>query len=299
MPMPDRLLASMGLRLGGGLYVFDAGEGAQIGLKRLKLGVRGLRVLALTHLHADHCLGLPGLLMMRAQMEAPGPVTVLGPPGLVRFIRCLQETVGFHTNFDIHCIEWTPESGDLAYRDEDLDILWRPLRHTAFCLGYRIEEHDRPGKFHPELAEASGVPAGPLRGRLQAGETVVTPAGRTVAPEAVMGPPRPGRRVAYVVDTRPTENAVWLCRDADIAFIEGMFLPEDGRHAEEKGHLTVVEAARTARDAGAQRAVWVHISPRYAAADLPALEEAGRTEFEASEAGRDFASYGVPYRDTK
>lgn len=297
MPMPQRLLTSVAVRLGGSLVIFDAGEGAQLGLKRLKLGVRGFRLLAVTHLHADHCLGLPGLMMMKAQMEDPEPLTLLGPPGLGDFVVCLRKTIGFFTNYEVRCIEWAPESGDLAYADEQFSIFWKPLVHTTFCLGYRMEERDRPGKFDRVLAEAMDIPAGPLRGRLQAGESVVLPSGRTVTPSEVLGPPRPGRRLAYVVDTRPTEAARWLCREADLAFIEGMFLPEDVRHAEEKGHLTVVEAARIAVGAGVARAVWVHISPRYAEGDLVRLEEAGHGHFMASEAGRDFASYRVAYQD--
>jgi len=296
MPMPHRLLTSLAVRLNGRIYLFDAGEGAQLGWKQVRLGLRGFKLLAVTHLHADHCLGIPGLMMLRAQIDDPSPLTILGPPGIELFIRQTRALLEFYTNYPVHFVEWSGDQPELAYQDDQVRIYWQPLQHTRFCLGYRLEELERPGKFNPDQARSLGIPRGPLWGRLQRGESITLNSGREISPDQVTGTVRRGRRIAYVVDTRTTKNIYRLCRDVDIAFMEGMFLPEDSEHAEAKGHLTVTEAARIAGRAGVDRAVLVHISPRYDAAQLDQLESAAKSRFEYVQIGRDFDSFGVPLK---
>ena len=116
MPMPYRLLTSLAVRLNGEIYLFDAGEGTQLGLKKTKIGIRRLNVLAVSHLHADHCLGIPGIMMLRAQIQDPEPLTIIGPPGLKRFIRQTHENLGFFLNFPVEFIEWSAEIGEAAYQ---------------------------------------------------------------------------------------------------------------------------------------------------------------------------------------
>ena len=294
MPMPYRLLTSLAVRLNGQVYVFDAGEAVQLGLKKARLGIRGLDVVAVSHLHADHCLGLPGLMMLRAQLNDPDPLTILGPPGIARFVSQVQESLGFYCGYPVHFREWSEDQGEVAYQDQQVRIYWQPLKHSCFCLGYRLEELERPGKFSPDRARALKVPRGPLWGMLQKGEWIHLDSGEKISPEQVLGPPRRGRSVAYVVDTRPCKGIYRLCQDVDIAFVEGMFLPEHSEHADAKGHLTVVDAARISRRAGAGRAILVHISPRYGEEDLPLLEAAARERFAQAEVGRDLEIYPVP-----
>lgn len=294
MPMPHRLLTSLAVRLNGQIYLFDAGEGTQLGWKQVRLGLRGLKLLAVTHLHADHCLGIPGLMMLKAQMDDPGPLTVLGPPGIEQFIRQTQALLEFYTNYPVHFVEWSSDRAGLAYQDDQVRIHWQPLQHTRFCLGYRLEEMERAGKFSPDQARSLGIPQGPLWGKLQRGESISLESGREISPEQVMGPARRGRQIAYVVDTRTTKNIYRLCREVDIAFMEGMFLPEHSEHAEAKGHLTVTEAARIAGRAGVGRAVLIHISPRYDDAQLDQLEAAAKSRFEHVQIGRDFDSFEIP-----
>lgn len=295
--MPHRLLTSLVMRLNGRAYLFDAGEGAQLGWKKSHIGVRGLDVMAVTHLHADHILGLPGLMMLKAQMENPGPLVIIGPPGIEDFVESNRRITDFHINYAVRFVEWTDGAPDLAYEDDQLRIFWRPLQHRRFCLGYRVEEHERPGRFDAEAAERLGIPRGPLWGKLQKGEKVIAEKGKEVSPRQVLGPPRRGRRLAFVVDTRPTKNIYYLCDKVDIAFIEGMFLPEDAEHAEAKGHMTVVEAARIAERAGAGRVILVHISPRYTNEDLSRLEAAAKERFPHAAMGRDLDIHSVPYPD--
>jgi ribonuclease Z len=142
-----------------------------------------------------------------------------------------------------------------------------------------------------------GVPKGPFWGRLQSGQRIVLADGREIKPDEVLGPARIGRHLAYVVDTRPTKTVYTLCRNVDIAFVEGMFLQEDQEHADAKGHLTVVEAARMAGRAGVRKAVLVHLSPRYGDDHLTLLEEQARGAFEKAMIGRDLDIYSVPYSE--
>ena len=298
--MPTRMLTSLAVRLNGRIYLFDAGEGTQINWKKGRIGVRGLDLIAVTHLHADHCLGIPGMIMLRAQMEDPSPLTILGPPGIGEFITQSQRTLEYQVNFPIHIVEWSSDSQGPAFSDGQARILWHPVKHTRFCLGYRFEELDRPGKFNPELALALGVPMGPLWGKLQRGESIKTHSENIVQPSQVLGPARRGRHVAFVVDTRPAPGIYSLCKKADLAFLEGMFLSEHAGHAEVKGHMTVRQAARIARRSEAARAVLVHISPRYENSELGKLEDEARKEFNAVTIGRDldFFEVGFPEKSS-
>ncbi len=297
MPMPYRFLTSLAVRHQGQLYLFDAGEGCQINLKKAKLGIKSLRLVAISHLHADHCLGLPGLLMLRAQVTDPGPLTILGPPGIGRFVSELRELLGFFINYPINFVEWHESGPEVAYEDELVRILWLPLEHSTLCLGYRFEERPRPGKFRPEAAQALGVPEGPMWGRLQRREKVVLESGIIIMPDQVTGPVRPGRHICYAVDTRPNGSLDKLCERADAAFLEGMFLPEDHEEAEEKMHMTVVEAAEVAAKAEARLAVLVHISPRYVEEDLEKLASAVVQKFGMVKIGQDLDRYSVPHRE--
>ena len=133
MPLPDRLLTSLAVRLNGRIYLFDAGEGTQLGWKRAQLALRGFKLLAVTHLHADHCLGVPGLLMLRAQMDDPEPFTILGPPGIRSFLEETRKGLGFYLNYPIHFIEWSETSESLAYEDDQVRMVDKPNRVAVLC----------------------------------------------------------------------------------------------------------------------------------------------------------------------
>ncbi len=297
MPMPYRSLTSVAVRLEGHIYLFDAGEGCQIDLKKTHLGIKPLRVMAISHLHGDHCLGVPGLLMMRAQVPDAGPLTILGPPGIERFVRQLHESLSFYLEYPFSFVEWRKDGPEVAYEDEAVRILWDPLKHTTLCLGYRLEEHPRPGKFNAGKARTLGVPQGPLWGKLQRGESVTSDQGATVSPDQVLGPPRSGRKMCYAVDTRPTQSLYKLCRDVDLAFLDGMFLLEHQEEAEAKGHMTADDAARVASRAGARRVVIIHISPRYTEDDMGRFAESAKARFEDADVGSDLQQFNIPYRD--
>jgi len=295
--MAFRGVTSLVVRHAGCNYLFDAGEGTQVALKKAKPGLKALRLIAVTHLHADHCLGIPGLLMLRAQMDAPGPLTIVGPPGIANFIHAVRQTIEFYINFEIQFIEWAPGATDLAYQDEHIDLSWAPLEHSIVCLGYRFTEHQRPGKFQPENARALNIPEGPLWSTLQQNAPIQLADGTSITPEQVLGLPRRGRIVSFVVDTRPTETIQTLCVNSDIAFIEGMFLNKLAPEAREKGHLTASEAARLTKQANVRRTVLVHFSPRYRNTELEALLTEARLENEQVEVGQELGKYEVPLPD--
>lgn len=270
MPMPGRPLTAVAVRTGGAVYLLDCGEGTQVPYKAQHVGMRALRMVALTHLHADHCLGLPGLLMLRSQMEDASPLTIVGPAGIERFTRNVIRDLACRITFRLDFVELDPRASPdtkapmpVAYRDDLVTLRWLPLRHSVFCVGYRVEEHERPGKFSIEAAQKLEIPPGPLFGRLQAGEAVTLPGGRTIEPTQVLGPPRCGRRVSFCTDTAPCKNLYRVLADVDLAFLEGMFLPEHAAEAAQKRHLAVNDSARIAGRSGARETILVHLSPRY------------------------------------
>jgi ribonuclease Z len=287
MPMPRRHLTSVAVRTGGVVYLFDCGEGTQVPYKAKHVGQRALRVVAITHLHADHCLGLPGMMMLRAQMDDPAPLVLVGPPGLGRFVGHVRGDLAIYINYPIEIHEWSPSAGERAYEDDLVRLSWRPVEHSVLCLGYRLEERERPGKFDADAADRLGVPWGPLRGELQGGRDVTLPGGRVVRAEEVVGRPRRGRRIAFVTDTAVTPAIEQLARDVDLAFIEGMFLPEHADEARDKKHLTAQQAAAAAQRAGAARLVLVHVSPRYERGDLEQMAEVAAAVHPAAEVGRE------------
>jgi ribonuclease Z len=295
--MPKRRLTAVAVRVAGRVYLFDCGEGTQIPYKELHLGQRALTLIAVTHLHADHCLGLPGMLMLRAQMPDPEPLTLIGPPGLGRFVDHVREDLALYINYEIRVFEWSPGGSTLAYQDEHLRVLWAPLDHSVLCLGYRIEEHDRPGRFDPEAARQLGVPEGPLWGALQRGETVQARDGTEVRPEQVLGPARRGVHLAFVTDTAPTTAMDPLLEEADLALVEAMFLSEHEAEAESKRHMTAAQAGRAAERARAAELLLVHLSPRYEARDEARFIEEARAHHPRARVARDSDVIEVLARD--
>jgi ribonuclease Z len=294
MPMPRRRLTSIAVRLEGRIYLLDCGEGTQVPYKEKHLGLRNLDVIATTHMHADHVLGLPGMLMLRAQMPDPGPLTLLGTMGLKRFVRNLRADLGMYINYPIRVVEWTKESGALAYEDDQVRIFWHRLDHTVPCVGYRIEERDLPGRFDLEAAQTLGVPRGPLWGRLQAGHPVQLENGAVVRPEQVLGKTRRGRHIAYATDTKLTPRLQPLLEESDLAFVESMFAPEEEEDAAAKKHMTVVQAASAASAARVDRLVLVHISPRYEQESVRRIAAVAEREHANAEVARDGRVYTLP-----
>ncbi len=295
--MPTRLTTSVLVRRQGRMMMFDAGEGIQLALKKGGLGIRALDAIAITHLHADHILGVPGILMFRAQNEDPGPLTIIGPPGVARFVNNTLEDLRYRINYDIDFVEWAPDRPSHAWSWNGVAVDWEPLEHSTFCLGYRLCEPARPGRFNEERARALGLNPGPAYSLLQSGTAVEAPGGRTVFPEDVMGPSRRGRIVAFCTDTRPCAGVEKLCKGADLAFVEGMFSLKHEKEAAEKKHMTAVQAATLARAASVDELRLVHISPRYSKDDERLLEDEARTIFPKAKVAKALQAYPVALPD--
>lgn len=293
VPSLDRNLPSVAVQRQGELFLFDCGEAAQIQYRRAGLGFAPLRAICITHLHGDHVTGLMGLLMSLGMADRTEPLALYGPPGLGDYVRWNRKALGTAFPYPIDLRE---EPGPAVFLETDAYRLTAaPLDHRGLCLGYRLEEHDRPGRFDLATARRLGVPEGPLFGRLQRGETVTLPDGRAVPPEAVLGPARPGAKLAYCTDTRPCSNAVELARGVDLLIYEGTFEAGMEREARRKGHSTVADAARIAGEAGARQLVITHLSPRYGSVE-PLLEQARRI-FPNTRIARDLSRFEVMHRE--
>ncbi|MGA2479433.1 MAG: MBL fold metallo-hydrolase, partial [Spirochaetia bacterium] len=199
MPLPGRGLTSVLLRREGDLFLFDCGEGTQIGLRRLNLRWKKITSIFISHTHADHVTGLPGILMLSSQVDRDEPLYVYGPPKIREFIDAMRRTLDMYINYEIVVRE--VEGGATIVQGEDYVIRTHTLVHTKPCLAYALEENMRPGIFFPDKAAALGVPRGPLWSQLQGGEPVNLPDGTVVRPEQVMGAERKGRKFCFATDT--------------------------------------------------------------------------------------------------
>jgi ribonuclease Z len=290
-PTAQRSPAAVVVRRGGERLLFDCGEGTQRQLQRSALGLPDLEEIFLTHYHADHFLGLPGMLKtfaLRGRDETP--LTVYGPRGLRELFKQLQPFVG-RLPFPVSLVELEP--GETVPHGE-YTIEPFAADHGVAALGYALVEPARPGRFDVAVADELGVPAGPARGRLQAGEAVELPDGRTVTPDDVLGEPRPGRRVVISGDTAPSPVVVQAAHGADLLVHEASFLAEEADRARETNHSTAAEAAQVARLAQVRLLALTHVSPRYVGSEL--AEEA-RAVFVDTVVPRDFDVIEVPFAE--
>ena len=279
------------------MLMFDAGEGIQLALKRGGVGIRALEVIAISHMHADHVLGLPGILMFRAQCDDPGPLTIVGPRGIKQFIQHTLEDLRYRINFEIKYVEYSKQSSNEAIAWNGCTLHWQPLQHSTFCLGYQIVEDTRPGKFNLEKAKSLGIPMGPLFGKLQAGETIALENGSVIEPSQVLGPSRRGRIVTFATDTAPCEGLKKISQNADLAFMEGMFTKAHSAEAAEKKHSTAASTAKIAAEGNVQQLVLVHISPRYTFDDEKILKAEARNYFKTAVVGRGLDTFEIPLPD--
>lgn len=273
-PTPDRGLACTCLVTDHGeIVMFDAGEGAQIAYTRAGLGWNKPMRLLVTHMHGDHCLGIPGLLLTMGMHGRTEPVEIAGPAGITEYVRANARVLRLGLPFELTVREVGEGRNVAAGRGYAVHAC--RADHTVPALSYLFAEDDRPGTFFPGRAEGLGVPKGPLWNRLQRGHSVQGKGGRTVRPEDVLGTGRAGRTVGYSGDTRPARRLVEFFRSVDCLVFDSTFADEHAERAEQTGHSTASGAGRLARDAGARRLMLTHFSSRYP--DAAALAaEAGR-----------------------
>jgi ribonuclease Z len=283
VPSARRGLPAILVRRGGERLLFDCGEGTQRQLLR-SAGLVDLESVFITHFHADHWLGLPGMLKSFGLRERSEPLTVYGPRGLKELMDVMRVVYG-RLPYPLSVVELEPAQ---TVEREGYRIAAIPVRHRSDAsFGYALVEDPRPGHLDARLAEELGVTPGPDFGRLQRGETVAG-----VTPEQVMGPTREGRKIVLSGDTAPCEALPIAAHHADVLVHEATFAEEELERARQTSHSTARQAAELARDAEVRLLALTHFSSRYAGGEL---REEARAVFAATEAPRDFDTIEVPF----
>ena len=295
MPLPYRHLTSVLLRREGNLFLFDCGEGTQVSLRRLNLKWKKIDAIFISHTHADHVTGLPGILMLTAQVDRTEPLYIYGPPKIKEYVETSRKVLDMYINYPIVVQEITAPC--VVHSGKDFYIRAFPLEHTKTCVGYTLEELDRPGEFNPQKAQELGVPCGPLWSQLQQGFEVQAADGTTVKPEQVLGEKRSGRKFSFVTDTLYKPNIAKEVKGSDLLVCEGMFEDELIDQAKEKKHMTASQAATIAKDADVRRMCMIHYSPRYTDRELEKLLEEARAVWPKAELSRDRMNIDIPYVD--
>ena len=252
------------IRRGGDRLLVDCGEGTQRQLLRSDAGLADLEDVFLTHHHADHVLGLPGMLKTFSLRGRETTITVHGPRGTRSLLNALRVVIGRLT-YPLEVRELEP---DEAVERDGYRIVPFPVSHGLDAMGYALREDGRPGRFEVDAANALGVPDGPARGALQRGEPVTLSSGRVIRPEEVVGPPRRGRTIAVTGDTAPAKSVVEAATGADVLVHEATFLADERARARETEHSTAGEAALVAREADVGLLALTHLSARYAGSEV-------------------------------
>ncbi len=295
MPLPYRHLTSVLLRREGDLFLFDAGEGTQVSLRRLNLRWKKINTIFISHTHADHVTGLPGILMLSAQVDRDEPLYIIGPPKIREYVETSRQVLDMYINYEIIIQEIT-EPG-IVYKTDEFQVRAFRLEHTKPCLGYVFEEFPRPGAFDPEAARRLNVPCGPLWSKLQAGIAVEAADGTIVESSQVLGRPRSGRKFSFVTDTKYLPSIAPEVAGSDFLVCESMFAKGMEQDAAEKKHMTCTQAARIARDAAVKKMALIHYSPRYTDYDLKQLLKDAQEIFPNTVLSRDRMVETIEYQD--
>jgi ribonuclease Z len=260
-------------------------------MMRAKTGMMSLSSIFVSHFHADHFLGIPGLIQTMSFMGRKEPLMIYGPEGTREFTELFKSFGYFNLNYEVRGIQLEP--GDVV---EGKDYVIRAIKtdHSIPSLGYALVENPRPGRFNREKAVKLGIPPGPLFAKLQKGNPVEVN-GKLVKPEDVMGDSRPGRTVVYSGDTRPCEAVLEASRDADLLIHDCSFADEMAEWAEESRHSTAGEVAALAKEAGVRKLVLTHISSRYTNDSEPILNDSKKV-FENVSVAEDLMEIEIPNR---
>jgi len=290
-PTVERNVSSLALIREGETLMFDCGEGTQRQMMRYGISF-ALSEIFFTHMHADHMLGVTGLLRTLALQGHTEPMNLYGPPGSEKLLWKAITLGSEKQHFEIKVFEITPET---PVKRSGYSLVPFTVEHgDRLAIGYQLVEETRLGRFNPEKAREMGVPEGPLWGKIHKGETVRLPDGRTIEPSELVGPTRPGRRIVLTGDSRPSEGTIAASMGADILVHEATFATEESQRALETGHSTAREAAEVAAKAGVKKLVLTHVSARYSR-DTSELEREAREIFPATIIARDGLEIDVPF----
>ncbi|ARI77139.1 ribonuclease Z [Halobacillus mangrovi] len=293
VPSKERNVSSLVLRMleeRGTTWVFDCGEGTQHQILNTTIRPRRIEVIFITHLHGDHIYGLPGLLSSRSFQGGESPVTVYGPRGLKEYIDISLRLSGTHLRYPLYVEE--VEEG-LLFEDEQFIVEAVSLKHGLESYGYILKEKDKLGELQPEKLKALGIKPGPIYQKIKNQSQTRLSDGRMILRDEVIGPPKKGRKIAILGDTRYISALKEPIYGADVLVHEGTFASDETQMAYDYYHSTVKQAAKLAKDAEVEELILTHISSRYQGEAIRQLEEEAREVFENTRIAYDFFQYQI------
>lgn len=297
MPSKERNVTSVMLNLlaeRNVYWMFDCGEGTQHQVLRAPVKISKLEKLFITHLHGDHIYGLPGLMSSRSYQGGESPFTIYGPKGIKEFIETTLRVSDSHLSYEIDIVEFKESEPFLVFEDEQLTVTAAPLVHRIDSYGYRITEKPQKGKLDAARLKELGLSSGPLFGKIKNGENIELPDGKVLYAQEFIGPSIPGRTVTILGDTQPCTHAVKLAEAADVLVHEATFAEQRKEMAVKYDHSTAIDAARTAREAGAKTLILTHISSRYQGELAEQLTAEARTVHEETYLAYDHFRFEIP-----
>jgi ribonuclease Z len=290
-PTVERNVSSIAVIREGETLMFDCGEGTQRQMMRYGISF-ALSDIFFTHMHADHMLGVIGLLRTLALQGRTDPMNLYGPVGTEKLLRRAISLGSDKQHFEINVLEVAP---DTPLKRRGYSVIPFAVEHgDRIAIGYQIVEETRLGRFNPDMAREMGIPEGPLWGKIHKGETVRLPDGRTISPSELVGESRAGRRIVLTGDSRPSNATIAAAAGADVLIHEATFATEEAPRALETGHSTAREAAEVAAKANVKKLVLTHVSARYSR-DTSELESEAREVFPSTIIARDGMEIDVPF----
>lgn len=297
VPAKHRNVSALALKLleeRNAVWLFDCGEGTQMQILRTNLKPRKIEKIFITHLHGDHIFGLPGLLSSRSFQGGDEPLEIYGPKGLETFVRTSLQISKTKLSYQLKFIEIAE---GIVFQDKQFTVSCVKLDHGIESFGYRIVEADHEGTLQVEKLAALNIPAGPLYGKLKAGQEVTLPDGRVLNGKEFVGEKKKGRIVTIFGDTRVTKQSIELAKDSDIMVHESTFKKDESQMARAYFHSTTKQAAEIAAAANVKLLILTHISARYLAKDAQELVAEAREYFPNTKIAKDFDLYNLPLKE--